>query len=343
MTTYILRRILQAIPLLFLISIVIFFLIRQVGDPLAGQQLDQGVSAEDIALRRRSAGLDDPLWLQFVHWYIGDDWYQRDLDFDGEPETYGRREGLLRGDFGRSLRRGEPVTTTIQRFLPWTVLLGVSALLTTIVFGLGIGLLAALRPYSWFDNLVTTGAFITFSTPIFLVALLSVYLFSIKFKEWGLPYLPTGGTSNWRTDSSTTQDILLRLILPTLSLSVIQIAAYSRFIRASMLEALNSDYIRTAYAKGLKRPRIVLLHAFKNASFPLITLIALDIPVFLSGAVVTESIFSWSGMGRLFIESLNNLDPPILQAFVLFVAVTVVISQLVADVLYAWVDPRVRY
>jgi peptide/nickel transport system permease protein len=343
MTTYILRRILQAIPLLFLISIVIFFLIRLVGDPFAGQQLDQGVSAEDIAFRRRSAGWDDPIWMQFIHWYFGDDWYQRDLDFDGEPDTYGRREGILRGDFGRSLRRGEPVTDTIQRFLPWTILLGTTALLTTVTFGLVIGLIAALKPYSWFDNMVTTGAFITFSTPIFLVALLSVYLFSIKFKEWGLPYLPTGGTSSWRSGSATTQDIILRLILPTLSLAAIQIAAYSRFIRASMLEALNSDYIRTAYAKGLKRPRIVLLHAFKNASFPLITLVALDIPVFLSGAVVTETIFSWPGMGRLFIDSLNNLDPPILLAFVLFVAVTVVVSQLLADILYAWIDPRVRY
>ncbi len=343
MTKYILRRIFQAIPLLFLISVVIFFLIRQVGDPFAGQQLDQGVSQEDIEYRRRAAGLDDPLWIQFIHWYAGDDWYQRDLNFDGEPDTYGRRLGILRGDFGRSFRRGEPVTDTIQRFLPWTILLGTTALTTTIIFGLMIGLVAALKPYSWFDNLVTTLSFITFSMPIFLIALLSVYIFAVKFREWGLPYLPTGGTSNWRSGDAGVGAVAQRLILPTFSLAAIQIAAYSRFIRASMLESLNSDYIRTARAKGLKRRRVVLLHAFKNASFPLITLIALDIPVFLSGAVVTETIFSWPGMGKLFIDSLNILDPPVLLAFVLFVAVTVVIVQLLADIVYAWVDPRVRY
>lgn len=333
----------QAIPLLFLISVFVFFLIRQAGDPFAGRILEAGTSAEDLSRQRRAAGLTDPVWLQFIHWYLGDDWYQRDLSGDGEPDTFGRRQGILRGDLGVSVQRNEPVVKTIRRFLPWTLLLGATALTTTIVFGVAIGMLASLRPYSIFDNIVTTLSFVTFSTPIFLIALLSVFIFSVKFREWGLPYLPTGGTSDWRAGGATFGDVAQRLILPTVSLAAIQIAAYSRFIRASMLDVLNSDYIRTAHAKGLKRRRVVMLHAFKNASFPLITLVALDIPVFLSGAVVTETIFSWPGMGKLFIDSLNQLDPPILLAFTLFVALTVVTMQLIADIVYAWVDPRVRY
>lgn len=333
----------QAIPLLFLISVFVFFLIRQAGDPFAGRILEAGTSTEDLSRQRRAAGLEDPIWMQFIHWYLGDDWYQRDLSGDGEPDTFGRRQGILRGDLGVSVQRGEPVVTTIRRFLPWTLLLGATALTTTVVFGVAIGMLASLRPYSKFDNIVTTLSFITFSTPIFLIALLSVFIFSVKFREWGLPYLPTGGTSDWRAGEANIGDVAKRLILPTVSLAAIQIAAYSRFIRASMLDVLNSDYIRTAHAKGLKRRRVVMLHAFKNASFPLITLVALDIPVFLSGAVVTETIFSWPGMGKLFIDSLNQLDPPILLAFTLFVALTVVTMQLIADIVYAWVDPRVRY
>ncbi len=343
MTQYLIRRVLQAIPLLFLISIFIFMLMKFAGDPFASRVLEAGVSAEDIALQRRAAGLDDPIPVQFVHWYLGDTWYERDLNFDGEPDTPGRRLGMLRGDFGDSLRSNEPVTEVIQRALPNTLLLGASALTVTIVMGVLIGMIAALRPYSFLDNIITTISFVTFSMPIFLIALLSVYIFAVKFKEWGLPFLPTGGTSDWRTGDSSFGETIRRLILPTFSLAAIQIAAYSRFIRASMLEALNSDYIRTARAKGLKRPRVVMLHAFKNASFPLITLVALDIPIFLSGAVVTETIFSWPGMGKLFIDSLENLDPPVILAFVLFVAVTVVTMQLIADIIYAWVDPRVRY
>ncbi|MFW5692366.1 MAG: ABC transporter permease [Chloroflexota bacterium] len=353
MTKYIIRRTIQAIPLLIFISIFIFVLLKAAGDPFAAQALEPGISSDDLAWRRRAAGLDDPIFIQFLHWYFGDDWYQRDLrdndipdswgEFDGEPDTPGDRQGILRGDFGESLRRNQPVTKVIGEFLPNTLILGTAALSVTVIFGVIIGMFAALRPYTLMDNVITTASFVTFSMPIFLIALLSVYIFAVKFREWGLPHLPTGGMYDRRTGDQSIGELLKHLILPTFSLAAIQIAAYSRFIRASMLEAINSDYIRTARAKGLKRRRIVLLHAFKNASFPLITLVALDIPIFLSGAVVTETIFSWPGMGKLFIDSLQNLDPPILLAFTLFVAVSVVVFQLVADIIYAWVDPRVRY
>ncbi|MGJ3239280.1 MAG: ABC transporter permease [Anaerolineae bacterium] len=342
MTQYVIRRCLQAIPLLFLVNVFIFILLKAAGDPFAYLALDPTVSEADRAYLSRSLGLDDPMYMQFIHWYIGDDWYMRDLDFDGEVDTPGRRAGILRGDWGQSIRFSRPVQEVIAQRLPNTLILGGSALLVTVIAGVSIGVFAALRPYSWLDNIITTLSFLTFSMPIFLVALLSVLVFSITLENLGLPHLPTQGMYDPRGDRSI-DELLIRLILPTMSIAAISTARYARFMRGSMLEVINADYIRTARAKGLKNRRITWLHALKNASIPLVTLISLDIPFILSGAVVTETIFSWPGMGRLFIESLNILDPPVLLIFTLLVAVGVVIFQVVADILYAWVDPRIRF
>lgn len=342
MTKYVIRRCLQAIPLLFLVNIFIFVLLKSAGDPFAYLALDPTVSAEDRAFLSRSLGLDDPIPMQFIHWYFGDDWYLRDLDFDGEVETPGRRLGILRGDFGQSIRFQRPVTSVIADFLPNTIILGASALMVTVIAGVSIGVFAALRPYSWLDNIITTLSFLTFSMPIFLIALLAVLFFSITLKNMGLPYLPTQGMYDPRGDRSL-DELLIRLILPTMSIAAISTARYARFMRGSMLEVINADYIRTARAKGIKENRITWLHALKNASIPLVTLISLDIPFILSGAVVTETIFSWPGMGRLFINSLSILDPPILLIFTLIVAIGVVLFQVIADLLYALVDPRIRF
>jgi peptide/nickel transport system permease protein len=342
MGRYLIRRLLQSIPLLMLITVLVFVLLKTAGDPLAYLANDPKVSAEDKARLRRSLGLEDPLPLQFVHWLIGDDWYKRDLDLNGEPETFGKRLGILRGDFGNSIRYNRPVTEVIGGFLPNTLLLGGTAFLVTIILGLLIGIYAALRQYTWIDNVITTISFITFSFPIFLIALLSVLVFAVLFKQWGLPYLPVQGMYEVRGDK-TLVEVARHMILPVMSIAAISVAGYSRFIRASMLEVINSDYVRTAKAKGLSQRRIVYLHAFKNASLPLITLIGLNIPFILSGAVVTETIFAWPGMGRLFIDSLNFLDSPVLIISVMMTAIAVVICQLLTDVAYAWVDPRIRY
>jgi peptide/nickel transport system permease protein len=342
MGQYLLRRSIQAIPLLILISVFVFILLKLGGDPFAGIQLNRDTNLQDVARLRRSLGLDDPIILQYVHWVIGDSWYKRDLDFDGEPETYGRSKGILRGDLGRSIRFNRPVGDVIWEFLPNTLILGVAALATTVLFGVSIGVFAALRQYSLADNIITALSFITFSMPIFLVALLGVFVFSVTFREWGLPHLPVQGMYDARGDRSL-DELLVRLILPTMSIAAIGIARYARFVRASMLDVINSDYIRTARAKGLAERRITLLHALKNASIPVIALIAIDLPFIFGGAVVTETIFSWPGLGRLFIQSLQNLDPPVVMIYVLLIAVGVVIFQLLADVVYAWLDPRIRY
>jgi peptide/nickel transport system permease protein len=346
MSKYIIRRLLEAIPLLILITILVFILLKISGDPLAYLAQDPRVRERDRALLRARYGLDDPLPLQFVHWLVGDDWYVRTVDLDGDGEIDlnepGTRRGILRGDLGESIRARKPVTQVIAERLPNTLLLGLTVQVLVVVVALGIGIFTALKQYSLADNVITALSFIAFSMPVYLVALIAVQIFAVWFQQWGLPSLPTGGMYDSRGDRSF-DELLRHMILPVFSLSVINIAGYSRYIRATMLEVINSDYIRTAHAKGLSSNRVVFLHALKNASLPLITLIALDVPGILSGAVITETIFSWPGMGRLFIESLENIDPPVLMVFVLLTAVAVVIFQLIADILYALLDPRIRY
>ncbi len=346
MTKYILRRILQAIPLIILITVFVFILLKSAGDPFAYLAQDPTATAEDRALLRARFGLDDPLPLQYVHWLIGDSWYLRtaDLDSDGEIdfEQYGVRDGILRGDFGESVFYRRPVTDVIGDFLPNTLILGVSAYILTIIVSLSIGIYAALRQYSWFDNAVTSFSFVTYSMPIFLIALILVQIFSVQANRLGLPSLPVSGMYDSRGDRSF-DELLRHMILPVISLASISIAAYSRYIRATMLEVINSDYVRTARSKGIGERRIVFLHALKNASLPLITLVGLDLPFLLSGAVITETVFSWPGMGKMFIDALNQIDYTLLIAFVLLIAVMVVTFQLVTDILYAALDPRIRY
>lgn len=383
MGQYILRRLLQAVPLVIIITVIVFFLMKTAGDPLAELAFDPKITESDQILLRSSLGLDDPLPMQFVHWLIGDDWYVRELQLpdltptvsgecygviipEGERRTIvlsdgreqetlvkdgkcyrviyqnGTRQGILRGDLGQSIARKLPVAQVMGQALPNTLLLGISSYLVIIIFAFSLGIFQALRQYSFLDNLITTLSFILVSMPIFLVALLSVYIFAVQFRKWGLPHLPVQGMYSVQTDYSI-GDLLRHMILPVFCLAAISVAGYSRYIRASMLEVINSDYIRTARSKGLGERRITYIHALKNASLPLITLMGLDIPFILAGAVVTERIFSWPGMGTLFIESLNRLDYAVVVIFVLMLAIAVVIFQLITDVMYAVLDPRVRY
>lgn len=291
---------------------------------------------------RARFGLNDPLPMQFVHWLIGDDWYERDITGDGVVDEFGRRKGVLRGDWGESIRYRRPVTEVIGQFLPNTLILGLSAYVVTLVLSTVIGITAALRQYSWLDNLITAASFVLFSMPIFFIALLSVQIFAVEFRKMGLPSLPVQGMYDVRGDRSF-GDLLNHMILPVFCLAAISIAGYSRYIRAMMLEVLHADYIRTAHSKGLPHRRITFLHALKNASLPVVTLVGIDLPLVLAGAVVTERIFSWPGMGLLFIQSLEPIDPSVIMMFVLFIAVAVVISQIAVDIVYAVLDPRVRY
>jgi len=340
MGRYIIRRLLQSIPLFIIVSLVVFVLLQSTGDPIATMGGRLPTRPEDRERLRRQLGLDQPVLTQYVYWLIGNDWTMVDRDGDGEPETPGTRYGVLRGDFGTSIVTKQPAMRIITDRLPNTLLLMITAEVVIMTFALIIGVLSAVRQYSTLDNVLTGFSFITFSMPIFLVAFGFMYIFAVKFREWGLPYFPTISNPN---DADNLGELIWTMTLPVLTISLISIAAYSRYIRSNMLEVINSDYIRTARAKGLSERWILYRHAFKNAALPLATLIGLDLPFLLGGAVVTERIFAWPGMGRLFIDHLGRLDYPVLMGLLMLITVAVVVFQLATDLVYTWLDPRIRY
>ncbi|MDX2159996.1 MAG: ABC transporter permease [bacterium] len=339
MTQYILRRLIQSIPLLFIISFVLFALTNSLGDPLSVfAESRQRPTAEEREQIRRRLGLDRPLLEQYLVWLVGNDWMLVDVQGDGTVMEPGTREGVLRGDLGLSFVTRKPAWTRIEERLPATLTLMIPAYTITLILAVAIGVYSSVRQYTFLDNLITGASFFFYSMPIFFIALLTIYIFAVQFSQWGLPALPIGGTGN-----GTTGDLILHMVMPVFCLVAIQLAGYVRFIRSAMLEVLGQDYIRTAHAKGLSESRVVRLHALKNASLPLITLIGLDLPFLLAGAVVTERIFAWPGMGRLFIESFERADIPVMMAILMLLCVMVVVFQLVTDVVYTWLDPRIRY
>ena len=342
MTRYIIRRLLQAIPLLFLVSLVLFVLMQNMGDPLATMGGRKVTRKEDRERLARQLGLDKPVLVQYVYWLVGNDWTKTDMDGDGVAETPGVRKGVLRGDWGISLVNRQPVTKVIGERLPNTLLLMLTAEGVVLVSALLIGIYSALRQYSLVDNIVTATTFVFYSMPVFFFALLAMYIFSVNFRKWGLPYLPTVGMFEPGAGQTVSQ-VAWHMVLPVATLSFGFIAGYSRYIRSAMLEALGQDYVRTAKAKGLPRPEVVYVHALKNAALPIVTIVALDLPFLLGGAIVTERIFGWPGMGRLFLDHVSRSDTPVVMGILMMIALAVILFQIIADVAYAWLDPRIRY
>lgn len=342
MLQYVIKRLLQGIPLLLIISLTLFLLMMNVGDPIAtmgGRTITRPADRERLT---RQLGLDQPLYIQYLYWLVGNDWRQVDTDGDGVVDAPGPRRGVLRGDFGTSLVTKKPVTEMIGERVSNTLILMVASEVVTIVFALVLGIYSALRQYSTLDNILTTLLFIGYSMPIFFISLMSMYIFAVLFKQWGLPYLPTVGMFDPQVGKTFGQ-VVWHMVLPVMSLSVIYFAGYSRYIRSTMLEVMSQDYIRTAKSKGLPRRQVVYIHALKNASLPIVTLVGLDLPFLLGGAVVTERIFAWPGMGRLFLDHLSRADMPVVMGILMMVAVAVVIFQILTDIVYAWLDPRIRY
>ncbi|NJD58610.1 MAG: diguanylate cyclase [Anaerolineales bacterium] len=361
MTRYIIRRLLQAIPLLLIISIVLFAMMQAMGDPLATMGGRKVTRPEDRIRLAKQLGLDKPGCVQYVYWLIGNDW-TRPVGEIPEPnagilnpivkclnplnyiDSYatGTRKGVLRGDWGISLVNRQPVTKVIGERLTNTLLLMVTAEAIIISVALLIGIYSALHQYSAADNIITATTFVLYSMPVFFFALLAMYIFSVNFRKWGLPYLPTVGMFEPSAGPSTMQ-LAWHMILPVATLSFGFIAGYSRYIRSAMLETLGQDYVRTAKAKGLPRREVVYIHALKNAALPIVTLVALDLPFLLGGAIVTERIFGWPGMGRLFLDHVERSDTAVVMGIMMMIAFAVIIFQIIADVTYAWLDPRIRY
>ncbi len=351
MTGFLIRRFFQAAIVLVVTSIAIFLLLYLApGGPMSEileqrrQQSRFPVKPEDIQRLQRQYDLDLPVWQSYTRWALG--W----------PEMADRpsRKGIIRGDMGVSWRlyENEPTAQVIVRVLPNTLLLMISATLVSLIIAVPIGIYSAVHQYSKVDYMVTSGTFFGISMPVFWLGAMLILLFSFKFKDWGLPYLPTGGVTGVRAytlplfgriQPESLLDRSLRLILPTLTLSLLYMATWSRFTRASMLEVLRQDYVRTARAKGLIERVVIRKHALRNALIPLITIVTLQIPGLFGGAILTETVFNWRGMGLLLIDSLFQSDWPVAMAYLMIQSFMIVAANLLADVLYTIADPRIRY
>ncbi len=322
MWVYIIRRIFQVIPVLILISIAAFALLNAMpGDPLADLMMaDPEMSEEDLANLRRIYGLDQPFHMRYLRWMASI---------------------LTEGDLGMSQQYKVPVTTLIARNIENTIYLIGSSFILSILVAIPIGIYSALRQYSLGDYFWTGFAFFGFSVPNHWLGLLLLFLFSFH-----LGWLPIGGFRSVRIPPGFWNEFIDRiqyLILPMITLGISSMAGWMRYMRSTMLEVIREDYIRTARAKGVTERVIIYKHGLRNAVLPVITLIMLAIPVMFGGAVITEAVFVYPGMGRLFWHSLINHDQFVAMSIIMIIAVLVVIFNLVADILYAWVDPRIRY
>jgi peptide/nickel transport system permease protein len=284
------------------------------GGPLAVYTLNPTITAQDIERIKIIFGLDQPVHVQYLKWATG----------------------MFTGNWGYTFFGGRPVLWVIVERLPATMLLMGSALSIAILLGITVGMIGAVRRYSVWDYLATSGALVALSFPTFWFGLMAIFVFAVDLR-----WLPSGGMYELGEESNVV-DLLRHLILPTLVLALVITATYSRYARSSFLEVLHQDYMRTARAKGLRPRERLFRHAFPNAVKPLIALLGTDLPVLFSGALVTESIFGWPGMGRLFVDALTMKEYPILMGMIMFTAFFVILGNLLADIAIALLDPRVR-
>ncbi len=346
MRSYIIRRLLQSVPMLFFISMILFALVNSVpGGPMAaltprGRKID----LEAVEMQKRLLGLDKSIPVQYVVWLIGNDWMGIDSDGDGVVDTDGTRLGILRGDFGYSYQNRDPVIDILKNRLPNTIYLMIVTMTVVGLIAIPVGIISAIKQYSVFDITATTLSFMGQAIPDFWLGLILIMVFYgiLNNPFTGEPLLPSGGMYTIGEENNI-WDRIQHLILPVTMGIVGWIAWYSRFLRSSMLEVINQDYIRTARAKGQTERKVLYKHAFKNAIIPLITLLALDFPFLISGYLTVELLFSWPGMGRLFYDAATFRDYPILMAILVISAGLIMISNLFADILYGIVDPRIRY
>ncbi len=309
MLAYLGRRLAQLIPVLLLISLIVFLILHALpGDPamlmLAGAE-GGAVSAERIAELQEAMGLNDPLPVQYSRFLLG----------------------ILRGDLGESIRLRTPVTEVILERFAFTIQLSLGGLACALLLGITTGVLSALRPNGWTDVLFSLMAYFGMSMPLFWLGLMLIFLFAFQLK-----WFPPSGSEG-----------LDRLVLPSLTLGFVSAGAISRLTRSSLMEVLHEDYIRTAQAKGLARHRIVQRHALKNALIPVVTIVGLQFGGMLAGAVVTETVFSRPGLGRLVVQAILWKDYPLAQGIILFMAVLFLSANLLVDISYAWLDPRIRF
>lgn len=323
MARYALRRVLQAIPIVLILSVLLFAMVRAApGGPLSTAYRNPNVTKEQIELLKKQLGLDKPLPVQYVKW-LGD---------------------MLRGDMGESIKFRRPVSVMIAERIPNTLILVGVSFLVTLIIALPVGILSARKPYSLFDYIATTLTFIGQSVPVYWLglALILVFYVAIVNPATGKPLFPSGGMRTIGGNNNLL-DLAWHLVLPVTALSASWAAWYSRFLRSSLMDVLHEDYVRTARAKGASDRSVYYKHALRNAILPLVTMIGLDLPSLFAGALFIETIFAWPGMGRLFWDAARGRDYPVLLAVVMIDAVIIIFCNLLADLFYGILDPRVKY
>jgi peptide/nickel transport system permease protein len=323
MLRFIVSRALWAIPVLILASIIVFAAVRSSVDPVAAAARNPRTTQEALKKFEHDYGLDKSGPQQYWRWF----------------------SHFIRGDWGRSQHSNGPVYPEIRTALVNSLVLGLFAAFIAVTFGVVIGVISALKQYSWFDNLSTGGAFLGLSLPPFVFGLILQIIFGtflVTHLNRDSPLLPIAGMQSPGTSGFDLTDRFSHLILPALCVAVQVIATYSRYMRASMLETLNSDYMRTARAKGISERRVVVRHALRNALIPLTTFVAIDIGAIAGGLVITEKIFEYPGMGRYFLDAFGNGDYTQILPWLMIVVASVILFNLLADLSYAWLDPRIR-
>ncbi|HWK44482.1 MAG TPA: ABC transporter permease [Stellaceae bacterium] len=309
-----LRRGLQALGLLLLVSMIGFAILHLApGGPLSQFAAGGDMTPADLARIEHQLGLDRALPIQYAEWL----------------------RLMLTGDWGRSYRDHQPVLAIIGSHLGATVELMLTSLILAVLLGCWIGVVSAVRRHSWFDTIATVGSMVALSIPTFWFGFIVIYIFSVTL-EW----LPAG--NRYTIGDGSFADHLHHLIAPALVLALVSTASWSRYMRSSMLDVINQDYIRTARSKGLPESRILYRHIVRNALLPMITIAGLQLPTLLGGALVTETVFTWPGMGRLFLDSIGYRDYPTVMGVLMFTATLVLLGSLLADIFYGVADPRIR-
>jgi ABC-type dipeptide/oligopeptide/nickel transport system permease component len=304
MKQYLIRRFYHALLVLVGISLIVFLMLHLTGDP-AALLMPLDAKPEEIAALRQRMGFDEPLYVQYGRFFAR----------------------AVRGDFGQSFRNQQPAMELLMERMPATLELAAAAIALALAVALPVGIVSALRRNSWLDHAGMVFALIGQSMPVYWLGILLILIFAVQ-----LGWFPAGGRGT-----------LAHLALPAVTLGLFSMARVARFTRSAMLEALAQDYVRTARAKGLPEGRVVLLHAFKNAALPIVTIVGLDFATLLGGAVITETIFGWPGVGRFTVEAIGMRDFPVVQASVFLLALIFVAVNLAVDVFYTWLDPRIRY
>jgi peptide/nickel transport system permease protein len=315
---YLLRRLLIALPSLLGISVVLFTVLALApGDPFSDMILNPNIPPEVAQNLRLQFGLDDPVWLRYLHWLAA----------------------MLKGDWGFSFISRVDVDRLIIGRLPVTLAVIGASQVVALLIALPVGIYSAAKPYSWFDRIASTLAFVGFSLPTFFTGLLLILLFSIKL-DW-LPFvfradLAATGWAWWR-------EMIKQSIMPVLVLGLFQGASWTRYVRSAMLDVIRLDYVTTARSKGLKERAVIMKHVVRNALIPVVTLVALTMPQVFGGAIVTEQIFRVPGIGSLLIDAILRNDTPVVMGVTFVFACLVILFNLIADLLYGWLDPRISY